>query len=164
MKYLVLPLVLGLGWLTATLARPAAATVAGRAVDLNGYLEGSRAAALHQASRLLTEEEFIRMSREKETIVLDVREFPTHHSCHVHGAENLAAAHADAGRLEALIPDKDTRILIYGYDNFSAPPDPGASPNILALTVLYRHGYRNVYELGTVIDPAATRLTLRSSW
>jgi hypothetical protein len=39
------------------------------AIDMQGYLEVSREAAAHRQSRRLSEEEFIRMSREPGTLV-----------------------------------------------------------------------------------------------
>ena len=66
--------------------------------------------------------------------------------------------------LRALIPDKSTRILIYCNNNFrnAQGPFPSklpvASLNLSTYTALYAYGYRNVYELGPLIDIRTTRL------
>src|SRR5262245_65946603 len=42
-------------------------------IDMNGYLRVSVEAAKHRETRRISEEEFIRMSREPGTIILDAR-------------------------------------------------------------------------------------------
>jgi len=65
MKRLVL--VLGV-W---CLAPVAAAQSANPAIDMAGYLKVSQEAAQHRESRRVSEEEFLRLSREPGTIVLE---------------------------------------------------------------------------------------------
>ena len=50
-----------------------AAAQANPAIDMDGYLRVSREAAEHRQSRRVSEAEFIRMSREPGTVILDAR-------------------------------------------------------------------------------------------
>jgi phage shock protein E len=62
------------------------------------------------------------------------------------------------------IPDKSTRILIYGNNNFQGAegPFPGkaarAALNISTFIALYGYGYRNVYELAPLVDIKESKL------
>jgi hypothetical protein len=66
------------------------------------------------------------------------------------------------------LPDKNARILIYCNNNFSnalsAFPAKAASAslNIATYIALYGYGYRNVFELGPLIDVNAARLEFQS--
>ncbi|MGH8690297.1 MAG: hypothetical protein ACREUS_04630 [Burkholderiales bacterium] len=83
------------------------------AIDMEGYLRVSREAAAHRETRRVSEEEFIRMSREPGTVILDAR-----------SREKIARA----------------------------------SLNLSTYIALYSYGYRNVYELGPLIDIKASKL------
>jgi phage shock protein E len=43
------------------------------AIDMDGYLRVSREAAAHRETRRVSEEEFIRISRDSGTVILDAR-------------------------------------------------------------------------------------------
>ena len=63
-----------------------------------------------------------------------------------------------------MIPGKDTRVLIYCNNNFENEPvafplkAPAASLNLYTFNALYSYGYRNVYELGPLIDIRTSKL------
>ena len=95
------------GWLLPILAD------ANPAIDMPGYLQVAREAAAHRATRRVSEEEFIRMSREPGTVVLDARSREKYRELHVKGALNLPFPDIAIESLKAAIPDKATRILIY---------------------------------------------------
>ena len=59
------------------------------AIDMEGYLLVSAEAARHREARRVSEEEFIRMSREPGTLVLDARSRDKYDELHVKGAINL---------------------------------------------------------------------------
>lgn len=134
------------------------------AIDMEGYLRVSREAAEHRATRRLSEEEFIRMSREPGTVVLDARSRDRFEELHVRGAINLPFPDIAIESLKATIPDKATRILIYCNNNFAGAEGPfpakiaRASLNLSTYIALYSYGYRNVYELGPLIDIKNSRL------
>jgi len=138
------------------------------AIDMDGYLRISREAAQHRETRRVSEEEFIRMSRQPGTVVLDARSREKFAELHVKGAINLPFPDIAIESLEATIPDRNTRILIYCNNNFANAEGPfpakiaRASLNLSTYIALYSYGYRNVYELGPLIDLRDSRLEFSS--
>lgn len=139
------------------------------AIDMDGYLRVSREAAAHRETRRVSEQDFIRMSRVPGTVILDARSKEKFDELHVKGAINLSFPDIALESLKATIPDKNTRILIYCNNNFENALGPfptklpSASLNLSTYIALYNHGYRNVYELGPLIDIKASRLEFESS-
>ena len=142
--------------------------LANPAIDMPGYLEIAREAAQHRSERRVTEAEFLTMAQEPGTIVLDARSQDRYNLLHVTGAVNLPFTDIAIDTLAARLPDRETRILIYCNNNFSRAPDPfpskmaRASLNLSTFIALYTYGYRNVYELGPLIDIERTILPLES--
>ena len=72
--------------------------------------------------------------------------------------QSLAFSDFTAPALAAAIKDPTTRILIYCNNNFTNNVSPVVLKNVqLALNIqtfinLYGYGYRNVYELGEVVN------------
>jgi hypothetical protein len=136
------------------------------AIDMDGYLSIAREAAKHRSTRRVTEADFIRMSGEPGTIVLDARSKEKYDLLHVRGANHLSFSDITVRSLRRLLPDTSTRILIYCNNNFknaeAAFPSklPTASLNLSTYIALYTYGYRNVYELGPVVDPEQSQLPL----
>jgi len=139
------------------------------AIDMPGYLDVADQAAQHRETRRLTEEQFIQFSQAPGTIILDARSKEKYDELHIKGAINLSFPDITVDSLAQLIPDKNTRILIYCNNNFENAPEPfpskmsTASLNISTYISLYTYGYRNVYELGPLLDIEASRLTFESS-
>ncbi|HEX6623671.1 MAG TPA: rhodanese-like domain-containing protein, partial [Pyrinomonadaceae bacterium] len=110
--------------------------------------------------------DFIRMSREPGTVILDARSRQKYDELHVKGALNLSFPDIAVESLGRVLPDKDTRVLIYCNNNFRGAEGPFptkrsiASLNLSTYIALYSYGYRNVYELGPLIDVQATKLEL----
>jgi hypothetical protein len=133
---------------------------------MEGYLRVSAEAAAHRETRRLSEEEFIRLSREPKTIILDARSRQKYDELHIKGAINLSFPDIAIDSLSRIIPDKSTRILIYCNNNFRGAEAPfptklpTASLNISTYIALYNYGYRNVYELGPLIDIKKCKLEL----
>jgi len=86
--------------------------LANLAIDMEGFLRVSREAAQHRATRRVTEDEFLSMSREPDTVVLDARSREKYVELHVKGAVNLSFPDIAVESLARTIPDKATRILI----------------------------------------------------
>lgn len=134
------------------------------AIDMEGYLHVSAQAAQHRQQRRVSEEEFLRMSREPGTIVLDARSREKYEELHVKGAINLSFPDIAIESLARAIPDKQTRILIYCNNNFANAEGPfpvkiaRASLNLSTYIALYSYGYRNVHELGPLVDIGASAL------
>jgi hypothetical protein len=138
------------------------------AIDMPGYLQVSREAAEHRETRRVSEEEFIRMSIETGTVILDARSRERFDELHVKGALNLSFPDIAIDSLAAALPDKNTRILIYCNNNFANAEGPfpakiaRASLNLTTYIALYSYGYRNVYELAPLIDLQDSKLPLVS--
>jgi hypothetical protein len=134
------------------------------AIDMDAYLRVSMAAAAHRQSHRVSEQEFLRMSSEPGTVVLDARSAEKYRLLHVKGAVNLSFPDLTVDSLNQTIHDKSTRILIYCNNNFSGAEKPfpaklpSASLNLSTYIALYNYGYRNVYELGPLIDLKASKL------
>lgn len=139
------------------------------AIDMAAYLAVAHEAAEHRATRRLSVAEFLRMSREPGTVVLDARSREKYDLLHVRGAINLSFPDIDVASLARVLPDKQARILIYCNNNFRneerAFPRKAmaASLNLSSYIALYTYGYRNVYELAPLLDAGASELELVST-
>ena len=148
------------------------------AIDMDGYLKVANEAAKHRATHRLTEDEFIKMSQEKGAIVLDARSKEMYDLKHVKGAINLSFPNIDIESLKKTLPDKErphpdllqqqlhrsggpTPVTVKGQSTRlqrrSPSKAPVASLNISTYISLYSYGYKNVYELAPLIDPARSR-------
>ncbi len=136
------------------------------AIDMQRYLRVSFEAARYREDHRLSEDAFIRMSKIPGTIVLDARSREKYDALHIKGAINLSFPDIAVESLERVLPDRNARILIYCNNNFVnanwAFPVKAASAslNIATYITLYDYGYRNVFELGPLLDVNATRLEL----
>jgi len=139
------------------------------AIDMKGYLRVAEEAAEHREKRRLTEEDFIKMSKQNGVIVLDARSSEKYDELHIKGAVNLSFPDITIDSLAKMLPDKNATILIYCNNNFVNAQDAfpakmaAASLNISTYISLYTYGYRNVYELGPLLDVKATKLELVKS-
>ena len=138
-------------------------------IDMKGYLSIAAAAADHREKRRLTEEDFIKMSKGAGVIVLDARSKQKYDELHIKGAVNLSFPDITVESLARTLPDKNATILIYCNNNFVNAEEAfprkmaSASLNLSTYISLYTYGYRNVYELGPLLDVKATKLDLVGS-
>lgn len=138
-------------------------------IDMKGFLKLAGEAAEHRENRRLTEDEFIEMSKESGVTVLDARSKQRYDELHIAGAVNLSFPDITVASLESMFPDKNQKILIYCNNNFvneeQAFPRKmaTASLNLSTYISLYTYGYRNVYELGPLLDVKTTKLELVKS-
>jgi hypothetical protein len=120
--------------------------------SLTGEVEGYR------ANRLIGLADFHRMAREPDTVILDARSADAYARGHIAGAINLPFTDFTDQSLSEALRDPNVRILIYCNNNFSNNEQPVMVKSIqLALNIqtfinLYGYGYRNVYELGDIVD------------
>ena len=118
---------------------------------------------LREAYRI-SEAEFIEMSRDEDTIVLDTRSAAKYAEQHIKGAVHLNFSDISSDALAGIIPSTTTRILIYCNNNFENAAEQFplkkavAALNIPTFVTLYAYGYQNVYELGPVVDPATSEI------
>jgi rhodanese-related sulfurtransferase len=144
----------------------------------------------HRKDRVVNLDQFIEMSKQPNVIVLDTRSSFRFERIHIKGAKHLAFTDFTEANLKGTIPSPDTTILIYCNNNFtgnqvdfaskSAPPlrrrtNPIQSqivsqerPVQLALNIptyinLYGYGYRNVYELGELVNVNDKRIAFEGS-
>jgi len=143
----VLLIVLAASGAAAAQSAAAAPPIVNPAIDPAAFLRVAAAALAERERHRVSEAEFVRMAREPGTIVLDARSREKYDEL-----------------LAALLPDKDVRILIYCNNNFRGAEGPfpkklaSASLNLSTFVALYDYGYRNVWELGPLIDVAATAI------
>lgn len=139
------------------------------AIDMPGYLAVSHDAAAHRERRRVSEPEFIRMSREPGTVILDARSREKFDELHVKGAVHLSFPDIAIESLARVLPDTSARILIYCNNNFANADGPfpkklmTASLNLSTYIALYDYGYRNVYELGPLVDIRKSRIEFEGS-
>lgn len=165
MRYLVLALAVALLFLTSVAAADQQPPPAPNPnIDMEGYLKVAAEAAKHRVTHRLTEDDFLKMSQEPATIVLDARSKQMYDLLHVKWAINLSFPNIDVASLKKALPDKNARILIYCNNNFKGAPvafatkAPIASLNISTYISLYSYGYQNVYELGPQVDVKESKL------
>jgi phage shock protein E len=134
------------------------------AIDMDGHLRIAAEAARHRQSRRLSEDEFLTMMGAKGTVLLDARSSDKYAELHIAGAVNLPFPDITIASLALLLPDKNTPVLIYCNNNFvnAEKTFPSkiarSSLNVSTYITLYDYGYRNVYELGPLLDAQTTRI------
>jgi len=136
-------------------------------VDFNAYEKLIAHVKKHRASHLVTLDTFLTMSKQKDVVILDTRSDSMYNAKHIKGALHLNFADFNQYSLAQLIPDKNTKILIYCNNNFgddpvffvtkAAPPRPKQASLTLALNIptyinLFGYGYKNVYEFSQLIS------------
>ena len=153
-------------------------------VSLNDFQNLATEIEKHRAERLISLDSFIDLSKKENTIILDTRSKVRFDRKHLAGAIHLAFTEFSQSNLEKLIPDSDTRILIYCNNNFEgdqidfmskvAAPEKTAminsngNPVMLALNIptylnLYGYGYKNVYELDELVNVNDLRVKFEGS-
>ncbi|MBK9284080.1 MAG: rhodanese-like domain-containing protein [Sphingobacteriaceae bacterium] len=139
-------------------------------VDYDAYEKLVAEVKSHRAKRLVNLVEFNKLSKEKNTIILDTRSDAMYKSKHIKGAIHLNFSDFTQENLSLLIPDNQTRILIYCNNNFDkddkyfatkayVPPVKSSESKAITMALniptfinLYGYGYKNVYELSELID------------
>jgi hypothetical protein len=158
-----IPLVLALATLVAT---PVCAqeAIPNRLIDYGKFREIVLQSSEERESRRLTEAQFMAMLKEQGIVLLDARSESRYTLRHIKGAINLPFTEFTEESLAAVIPSKDTKILIYCNNNFEGSPTafaskaPAASLNLSTYTSLKAYGYNNVFELGPLLDVDTTRI------
>lgn len=129
----------------------------------------------NRAERLVSLDVFLEMAKGENTVILDTRSDFRFNRKHLKGAIHLDFTDFTQENLLKLIPDTNTKILIYCNNNFNGDPidfaskmaKPAASletqilsnrkPVMLALNIpthinLYGYGYKNIYELDELVN------------
>lgn len=87
-------------------------------VNFDDYLDLAIKVKEYRKDRLVTLEQFKKMALESNTVILDTRSDSMFKVKHIKGAIHLDFTDFTQDNLERLIPDKNTRILIYCNNNF----------------------------------------------
>ncbi len=138
-------------------AQPKAEKYPASDIDYPGFVELTTEAEKHRKTHTVSVEQFLRMSKEKGTIILDTRSEKMYKAKHVKGAIHLNFSDFTAGKLAKVIPSKDTRVLIYCNNNldkdekYFARKSAPLALNIPTFINLYGYGYKNVYELDAMV-------------
>ncbi len=134
-----------------------------------------------RTERLVSLDVFQKISKENNAVILDTRSDYRYSRKHLTGAIHLDFTDFTQENLLKLIPDTNTKILIYCNNNFEGDQIDFASkmglpkggmetqilynrkPIMLALNIpthinLYGYGYRNIYELDELINVNDTRI------
>lgn len=133
-------------------------------IDYHGFMKQVQEVAKVREQRRVSEDEFLRMLDDPKTIVLDARSKRMFDILHVKGAVHLSLPDMTADGLAELIPERDTRVVIYCNNNFKnepqafAPKAAIASLNLNTYNTLYSYGYRNIYELKPLLDRYETNI------
>lgn len=142
----------------------------------------------HRAKRLIDFDTFLKMSQESGTIIFDSRSDFRFDRIHLKGASHLAFTDFTQENLAKIIPNFETRILIYCNNNFEGNQTDFASkvalprtgerlatqfaaqekPVMMALNIptyvnLYGYGYQNVYELDELVNVNDPRVKFEGS-
>ncbi len=126
-------------------------------IDYDGFRALTAQVETYRAGRLVSLEQFQTMAR-NGALILDARSADAYAAGHIEGAINLPLTDFTAPRLTQVLGEANRRILIYCNNNFSNNRTPVVLKRVeLALNIqtfinLYGYGYRNVYELGEVVD------------
>ena len=138
-------------------------------IDYGAFKSGVEQVGLIREKFRVSESEFIRMSGDPDTVILDARSAEKFALLHVQSAKNLSLPDITKEELAKVIPSKTTRVLIYCNNNFLNEPnafpskDLSASLNVYTMNVLFAYGYTNVYELGPLIDIRKTLIPFERS-
>lgn len=168
-KLIVSTIVLFASFAAAAQSAQADQAIVNPAIDPSALLRVAGAALAERERHRVSESEFVRMSGEPGTVVLDARSKEKYDELHVEGAIHLSFPDIAIDSLAALLPDKGVRILIYCNNNFTNAPGPfptklpTASLNLSTYVTLYTYGYRNVYELAPQIDIGKSVLEFESA-
>jgi len=144
---------IGIGLAAAAQEAPGSAEI-----DYDGFMQLSGEVWEVREERLLTLEDFNAMAAEPNTIILDARSRYAYDLGHIEGAVNLPFSDFTDEKLAEVIPNTDTRVLIYCNNNFTDDAEPIPLKRIsLALNIptfinLYGYGYENIYELGVLTE------------
>ena len=133
-------------------------------IDYDAFARNVTDVRTLREARRVSEDEFIRMAAESDTVVLDARSERLFGLRHVAGAVNLSFPEFTDATLARVVPTRETRILIYCNNNFTGAPESlpvkalASALNVSTFVSLYAYGYRNVYELGPVIDVGQSKI------
>ena len=134
-------------------------------MDYDGFLALIQEVRPYRQARLLDWRAFAAAARERNVLILDARSERQFAAGHIAGAVNLPLTEFSVAALAEVIgPDPNRPILIYCNNNFVNQQKAFtskvavASLNLYTFNALHSYGYKNVYELGPLLDIEKTGL------
>ncbi len=139
-------------------------------VDFDAFETLVKEVKKYREERLISLNKFLEMNSESKFIILDTRSEKMYKQKHIKGAIHLNFSDFNQYSLLELIPDSETKILIYCNNNIEDDsisfitktvlpkviakdiPELTLALNIPTYINLYGYGYRNVYELAELIS------------
>ncbi len=140
------------------------------AIDAEGFEKLTDEAMPLRQNRLIPLDLFAWLAARDDVIVLDTRSKSRFDYKHVRGAIHLNFSDFSQEKLEKLIPNKETLILIYCNNNIDGDEVAFARKALsLALNIptfinLYGYGYSNVYELGELVKADNPKLKFEGTY
>ena len=135
-----------------------------RLIDYPGFQKIVDTSRQEHEKQRLTEDEFLAVMKRSDAVVLDARSATMYRLRHIKGAVNLPFTDFTAATLSSVLPDSETKVLIYCNNNFLNDPmsfaskAPRASLNLSTYTSLKAYGYDHIYELGPLLDVTKTKI------
>ncbi len=126
-------------------------------VDYDAFINLTDEVKEYRSQRLLSFNDFLNHMNDKDAILLDTRSKEAYLKKHIKGAIHLNFSDFTNEKLAEVIPSEDTKILIYCNNNIDGDEINFASKKIpLALNIptfinLYGYGYKNVFELASLV-------------
>lgn len=133
-------------------------------VDYDSFLEMSEEIMGYREKRLIPLELFLEYMVDENTILLDTRSEAAYKKKHLKGAIHINFSDFTKGKLAKRISSQKTRILIYCNNNIDGDSINFASKmaplalNIPTFINLYGYGYKNIYELSSLVPVRDQRL------
>ncbi|WP_025740967.1 rhodanese-like domain-containing protein [Aquimarina pacifica] len=138
-------------------------------VDFDSFLEISEEIKEYRKDRLIALDTFLSYLKDEHTILLDTRSKEAYKKKHIKGAIHINFSDFTQEKLLKKLGPKTTRILIYCNNNIDKDPINFATKKIeLALNIptfinLYGYGYKNVYELSSLVSAKNKKLQFEGS-
>ncbi len=138
-------------------------------VDFDEFIKITLEVDNYRKERLVELNEFLEMLKEEDVLLLDTRSKDAYDKKHIKGALHLNFSDFTEEKLAKKIPSKESKILIYCNNNiegdkinFEAKAEPLAL-NIPTFINLYGYGYKNIYELSSLVPVDSDSLPFEGS-
>ncbi|UOG59559.1 rhodanese-like domain-containing protein [Leptospira noguchii] len=135
-----------------------------RLIDYKKFQNIVNSSAEEREVKRLTEEDFLKMIQDEEVVLLYARSESRYKLRHIKGAISLPFTEFTKETLAKVIPNMNSKILIYCNNNFTGSPEAfaskasAASLNLSTFVSLKAYGYKNIYELGPLLSVDSTKL------
>jgi hypothetical protein len=126
-------------------------------IDYPGFVDLTQVAGEFRKQRLVNIDLFLKMAQDPQTMILDTRSASAYKRKHLKNAIHLNFSDFSVEKLQKTIPTIQTRILIYCNNNIEGDTANFPTKSMpLALNIptfinLYGYGYKNIYELSSLL-------------